>query len=359
MSSSKDALRAEAGHTQEDVDRVAQTGLFGDARPDETPDEPEPEVEVEAEEEPERAAAEPDEPDEEPAEAKSYDEQLAELRAEFESTKKGLNREIGKERERRRRMKLKNDALERQLAEIRANPAAAQAEAAPLKVEYDDEGNPIIRREELAKALPQPKAPASGEGDDAQAQARARYDKLKEGLVSRNAQFAPVIERLEQAYLVLRAGIADAAEDGQSFASRDDLLDYIEESGLADEVIAQYPELQDRVEALVDAATSDRALRKLASRIVADSGGNRRDPDVPRGKQPKSAPNDLTEAARRRIREKPAQNGRASASRTEREARLSDYAALSPEEMLALPKEERQRARRLASEGIQTRIAGR
>jgi len=282
------------------------------------------------------------EPEPEPEET-TEEEPLSEIdqiRAQMAEQERAIRREIGRERERRRRAVRKAEVLERQVGELIAQQTARETPT-HVRLEHDDEGNPILSRDALARLqappktreTPQPQAtppPPSGSNS---------YQRMKDSLVDEDPSYGDIFTRLEAATKDLARGLEEAAQDGETLNTADEVAEYLETSELGSDLKRRYPEIED-VDEFLRAVQSSRVARKMAERIHMAAKKAEKKPETP-ARTP--AP-DLTGAVRNRIREKANQSTRSRPTTEVVDGISLDQAAqMDPEQMLALPAATRER----------------
>jgi hypothetical protein len=267
---------------------------------------------------------------------------LETMRTELAEKEQALERKIAKVREQRRRANRRAEVLEGHVREL---VARTQTTPAAVRLDHDDEGNPILTRDAVTKAIAQVQPQNTQALEKAQV-AAAGYGAMKESLIDQDDTYQGIFTRLEGIANELHAA---AQAEGETLNTPDDVADFMETSDLGTNLRAKYPEVSDWEE-YGRAVTSTRAARKLAEKIRAAA---KKPPTNGSGKNHAPAPvSDLTSGVRDRIRSKANQTGRSRSTGAETDISLEEAAHMTPEQ-LALPLDKREKVRAAIRRGFQ------
>jgi len=263
------------------------------------------------------------------------------MRTEMASKEQALERKIAKVREQRRRANRRAEVLEGHVREL---VARTQTTPAAVRLEHDEEGNPILTRDAVTKAIAQVQPQNTQALEKAHA-AAAGYVAMKDSLIDGDDTYQGIFTRLEGIAKELHAA---AQAEGETLSTPDEVADFIESSDLGTELGAKYPEVTDWEE-YGRALTSTRAARKLAEKIRTATKA----PQNGSGKNHALAPvSDLTSSVRDRIRNKANQTGRSRSTGAETGISLEEASKMTPEQLLALPLEKREKVRAAVRRGF-------
>lgn len=292
------------------------------------------------------ASAEAD--DEAEAEEPKVEDPYAELRAEFDQKLEERDRKANERfqvlKKRLRASRNENQALRRMMNQ-RSELEGRDELPENVEVQYDDDGKAYVPR---AALRPQPSAPTP-DPEQANAQAKAAYESVKRREISRDEGAEEVFDRLEEASQEFVQAAVSAAQAGESLATPDLVLDWAESSGVADELIESYPELEGRLEDFIEAVRTPAGVRKIVREIrkaAKPSGKTERGPEREPEPQPRK---DTAAEAREKLRGKARQDVRGK-GRTAENLTLAEASSMSGEEMLELRRTDPKRYKQLQQE---------
>ena len=281
-------------------------------------------------EEPVEEAPEPEpEPEPEPTEVDL-------LRAQMLESQRKMDQRFQEEKERRRRITRRAEALERQVQELVGQQQSA-AQPTHVKLEYDADGTPILPVSALRQITAPPAPRASAAQPDSEDSPAAAYQRTRASLIAQDPAYEPIFTRLETLAREVVVGLREATRDGEMLRSTDDVIDYLDNSDFGATLKERYPEIPDW-ESVVPAIDSARSARKLAERVYkARSSDPAPTPKTPVTPKASAAPTqDLTSAARARMKER-AVPIRSRTPVGDGGIALEDAAKLTPEELLDMP----------------------
>lgn len=307
------------------------------------------EVEEEAgevEETGEVAASADDEAEAEEAEETKVEDPYAELRAEFDQKLEERDRKANERfqvlKKRLRASRNENQALRRMMHQ-RSESEGRDELPENVEVQYDDDGRAYVPR---AALRPQSSAPTP---EQANVQAKAAYESVKRREISRDEGAEEVFDRLEEASQEFVQAAVSAAQAGESLATPDLVLDWAESSGVADELIESYPELEGRLEDFIEAVRTPAGVRKIVRDIRKAAKPNGKVDREPERESEPEARKDTAAEAREKLRGKARQDVRGK-GRTAENLTLAEASSMSGEEMLELRRTDPKRYKQLQQE---------